>query len=256
MDPLITSIVISAGVFAGGIAGLYLHRVLSTDQVSAEAQSVVRLVTGMLSVLASLVLGLMIATVKSSFDSTDNAVRSYAASLILLDETLRDYGDGALPARRLLRDYTTMLVNDLWRNPQGEPYLVERRAAGDVLEHVREGIRALKPVDDGQRWLDDQALQISVSLMRQRWLMIEQAGPTVRPVMIAIVVLWIVAIFLSFGLNAPRNRLVVAALLIGALAIGSAMHLILELDRPFEGELRISERHMLLALDHMLPPGK
>jgi hypothetical protein len=62
--------------------------------------------------------------------------------------------------------------------------------AGAMMEHVRDTIRALEPADSDQRWLADQALQISTSLLRQRWLMIERAGASVRPSVIAILVSW------------------------------------------------------------------
>ena len=77
---------------------------------------------------------LCVASVKTSFDNTETAVRGYAASLVLLDETLRDYGDAALPARRLVRDYVTMLTDDVWHNPNPSPYLTERRDAGKRSE--------------------------------------------------------------------------------------------------------------------------
>ena len=43
-----------------------------------------RLGIGMISVLSSLVLGLLIATAKNSYDTTASAVRTYAAELALL----------------------------------------------------------------------------------------------------------------------------------------------------------------------------
>ena len=61
-------------------------------------------------------------------------------------------------------------------------------------------------------------------------------------------------IFASFGLNAPRNATVIAAFLICSLAIGGAIFLVLEMDSPFEGVLRISPAPMANALSHM-PQG-
>ena len=63
----------------------------------------------------------------------------------MLDETLRDYGDGALMARRELRDYTTRLLDDGSGGiPMNDyPFLVDDRVAGELLEHVRDAIRAL-----------------------------------------------------------------------------------------------------------------
>jgi hypothetical protein len=114
MNAYATSLVVAACVFAGGAVGLRLSRVLPTGHLSKETQDVIRLGTGMLSILASLVLGLVIATVKTSFDATNTALPAYAADLIVLDETLRDIGDEALAARRLLRDYTGFVLRDVW----------------------------------------------------------------------------------------------------------------------------------------------
>ena len=107
-----------------------------------------------------------------------------------------------------------------------------------------------------QRRLVDQAFTASAGLLRQRWLLIEQSGPSVHVTVIAILVSWIIAIFVSFGMNAPRNPTVYAALLICSLAMGSAIFLILELDRPFEGLLRISSRPVASAVANILPEGR
>src|SRR5581483_12124184 len=115
MNVLVTSGLVTAIVFLAGVLGLHLQRFLPAAHLSKETQDVIKLGTGMLSVLASLVLGLMIASVKNSFDSASTAVRTYAADLIVLDKTLQDYGDQALPARRQLRDYTVHVLNDVWR---------------------------------------------------------------------------------------------------------------------------------------------
>lgn len=174
----------------------------------------------------------------------------------MLDETLRDYGAEALGPRRQLRDYTMKLMHDLWPGEGNKPMLAEDHESGGMMEHVRESIRALTPTDAGQRWLMDQALQMTTTLLRERWLMAERAEPSVRPVVIVILVSWIVAIFVSFGLNAPRNATVHAAFAICALAIGSSFFIVLQLDSPFHGVLRISSWPVHTALAHMVPPDK
>jgi hypothetical protein len=242
-------------VFGGSLVGLWLHRVVPDAHRSKETRDVILLGTGMLSVLASLVLGLLVSTAKSSYDATETRIQNYAAELILLDETLRDYGDAALAPRRVLRDYTDLFRQLLWP-PIGTGARVEENwSGGALMERVRETIRALQPVDDGQKWLQSQALQENVSLLRQRWLLIEGRGPSVRPAYIGILVFWVVLIFASFGFNAPRNATVVVGFLCCSLAIGSAIFLILELDSPFSGILRISSGPVDTTLGHMLPAG-
>jgi hypothetical protein len=253
MSVLAVSFAVAASVFAASVVGMYLTKVLPAEHVSADTRDVVRLGTGMLSVLASLILGLLIATVKTSYDATAAALRTYASDLIVLDETLRDYGDQALTPRRQLRDYAGMLLHATWPKRGGRPFIVENRESGEALERVRDDIRALTPANSEQKWLADQALQITTNLLRQRWLLIEQAGPSIHPVIISILVAWVAAIFASFGFSAPRNGTVYVAFLICSMAIGSSVFLILELDSPFEGTIRISGRPVRTALSHMLP---
>jgi hypothetical protein len=251
MNAITASLVVAACIFAGGLAGLYLHRILPQHHLTKETQDVVRLGTGMLSVLASLVLGLLIATSKSSYDSTDRAVRSYAAELALLNEILRDYGGGASVPRDLLRSYTERLLQDVWPKDGGRPALLEDEKARLLLERVRETIRALKPIDNGQTSLRDRAIDINIDLLRERWLLIEQQGPSVQRVVLVILVSWVTVIFASFGMNAPRNSTVVSTFLICSLAIGGAIFLILEMDRPLDGVMQISSWPMQNALAYM-----
>jgi hypothetical protein len=253
MGPIITGLIVAACIFASAIAGQLLNSRLPSQHLTKETQDVVRLATGMLSVLASLVLGLLIATAKTSYDTTDQAVQGYATELILLDETFRDYGQSAAAPRDLLRQYTTQMLTDFWPNGGGQTAVLDNQVAGTMLEHIREAVRALKPIDEGQRWLMDQALQISTSLLHQRWLMIEQAGTKIQPIVLVILVLWIGFIFATFALNAPRNATVIAAFFICSFAIGGSIYLILEMDSPLNGTMKISSWPMTNALTHMQP---
>src|SRR5215467_9452777 len=111
MSSIISSILVVVCIFAGGLIGLSLNRVLRPSHLTKETQDVVRLGIGMISVLSSLVLGLLIATAKSSSDTT---IRHYAAELALLNETLRDYGAEGRQPRDLLRQYTQIVMDDIW----------------------------------------------------------------------------------------------------------------------------------------------
>lgn len=250
MTSIIASALVVACIFAGGIIGLSLNRVLRPSHLTKETQEVVRLGIGMISVLSSLVLGLLIATAKSSYDTTDGAVRNYAAELALLNETLRDYGGDASKPRDLLRQYTERLRDDIWPPDSAPPHLNDDEA-GALMEHVREQVRALQPADDGQKWLRDQALTINENLLRDRWLLIGEQGRNVSPVMLGVLVSWITLIFLSFGINAPRNAMVATSFLICSAAIGGAIFLILEMDRPLQGVLQISSWPLRNALAQM-----
>ena len=65
---------------------------------------------------------------------------------------------------------------------------------------------------------------------------------------LVVLVFWLSMIFTSFGLFAPANSTVVAVLLVCALSVAGAIFLVLELDQPFYGLIRISDQPMRRAL--------
>ena len=68
---------------------------------------------------------------------------------------------------------------------------------------------------------------------------------------LVVLVLWLVVIFASFGLFAPRNATVVAVLVLCALSASGAIFLILEMDRPFEGLMKVSDVPLRYALSQL-----
>ncbi len=251
MGTIETSLLVAACVFVGGMVGLSLHRLLPDHHLTPQTLDVVRLGNGMLSVLASLVLGLLIATAKSSYDSTSHSIQNYAAELGVLNETLRDYGGTAAVPRDILRRYTERFLADGWPSNGAHPTALQGEEGQRLLEHVREAIRALKPADAGATWLQDQALSSNTNLLRQRWLLIDKKQSNVQGVVLGILVSWITVIFAGFGLNAPRNMTVIVAFFICALGIGGAIFLIMEMDRPLDGIMRISSQPITNVLADM-----
>lgn len=69
--------------------------------------------------------------------------------------------------------------------------------------------------------------------------------------LLIVVVSWLVAIFLSFTLFAPPNATANLALTAGVLAVAVAIYLILELDQPFGGLIRISSEPLRDALSQV-----
>jgi hypothetical protein len=198
MSTIRTSLLVAACIFCGGVGGLYLHRFLPREHLTRETLDVIKLGTGMLSVLASLVLGLLIATAKTSHDSADLAIRNYAAELALLNEALRDYGGPASVSRDLLREYVEAFERQGWPRDGKRPLIVEDEKTRVLLEQVRDSIRALKPVDAEQQALQNGAVGIHMNLLRQRWLLIEQQGPSVQRVVLVVLVTWVTVNFCQF----------------------------------------------------------
>lgn len=252
MDDLIIAGLVALCLFVGGVAGLLVYPRLPSHHQTTETRDVVRLAIGMISVLASLVLGLLTASAKHTYDGVDGDLRVYAANLIMLDRTLRDFGPTADPIRATLRNYTARAVSTTW--PDLEPInqdQLEDPQAGALLDNVVKSIMALPATTDDQRALRSRATGLGNELVHMRWTLLMSQNGSISPVMLGIMVAWITVIFVSFGLFAPRNATVVAAFMVCSLSIGTSIFLILEMDTPFDGVIMVSGQAMKSALQHL-----
>jgi hypothetical protein len=67
---------------------MLLRRVLPEHHLSTDSKDVVKLGMGLIGTMAALVLALLIASAKSSFDTQSNEVMEMSADFMLLDRTL------------------------------------------------------------------------------------------------------------------------------------------------------------------------
>jgi len=252
MNDLEISLLVALAVFASAMTTMLLYPKLPTHHRTNETRDVVRLGMGMISVLTSLVLGLLIASAKGTFDTTDHDMRAYAADFILLNQTLRDYGPQADGVRKMLLTYVEGAVHELWPDKTDvQRATFEDPKAGSLLDHSMEAILTLKPTNDDQVWLRQRALEIAAGLIHTRWSLVINQHGTISPIETGIVVAWIMVIFASFGLNAPPNAIVVSAFFVCSLSIGAAIFLVRELDSPFNGMIMISPGPMQNAVAHL-----
>ncbi len=237
-------------VFAGALVGVLVNRLLPEEHLLKETQDVLRLSTGMLSVLASLVLGLLIASAKTSFDRINTDVRQFSTTVIELGDSLRGVGPSAAPALTLLHDYITRSVH-MHSGGVEEPAVVEDATAGNVFLKLRDSIIDLPDSTPRQAMLRAQAWGLFQTLQQSRWNIIQEAPNTLPTPVLYILVAWIVLIFMSFGHNAPNNLTVLIALFVCSAAIGGAIFLVDEMDAPFDGLIQISGEPMQKALAHL-----
>lgn len=240
MSPMEVSWIVFACVFGGALLGMLLRNVLPEHHLSADSKDVVKLGMALIATMSALVLGLLIASAKGSYDAQSHEVIQMSANIIQLDRVLARYGPETREARGVIR----RLVVSLDRNWPGGASRSEKldspemRAGGASFY---EKIEDLAPRDDFQRSARNEALQLALDVGRTRSLLLEQAGSSIPTPFLVVMVFWLAVIFTSFGLFAPCNATVVATLLVCALSVSGAIFLILELDSPFAGLLRISD---------------
>jgi hypothetical protein len=209
----------------------------------------------MIATLAALVLGLLIASAKGNFDALSSGLRQTSSQVILLDRVLAHYGPETQEARDLLRRSVISAIARRWPEERiGEA--VAKAPEGRVdFEAVQEKLRQLSPRNDAQRWLQSQALQISGEIAGGRWLLVEQIGQRSIPIpFFVILVFWLTIIFASFSLFAPRNATVISVLLLCALSAAGSLFLIMELDAPYAGMIKVSSAPLRNTLAHLGKP--
>ena len=122
---------------------------------------------------------------------------------------------------------------------------------GGAVEAIQAELRKLAPQDDDQRQLLAQARQLANDVSQSRWMLIEEAQSELPTTFLVVLVLWLTILFLSFGLFAPRNATVVAALFICACTMSTAIFLILEMNRPLDGFIKVSSAPLHKALEYV-----
>lgn len=251
MDALIVAALVFVGLFGGACAGMWGARRLKADHLSKETQEAVKLGVGMVAAMASLILGLMTASVKGNFDSTAKDVQQYATYLVTLDLALRHYGPDAAPARTALIDYTRGALAETWPEVAAEAKVASVDSE-QRLSAVGAIIRTLEPKTPAQTDLKSEALDRYKSLAALRWVLIAESATQVPPVFIAVIIVWLTLIFLSFGLFAPVNAVSIIVFLLCGASLGGAIFIILEMSTPFDGIIIVPSDAMQGALRHML----
>jgi hypothetical protein len=248
MNDLWISLIVFAVIFGGALAGVFVRPLLSEKHLHPDSKEVVKMATGLIGTLAALVLGLLIASAKSSFDQKTNQVRQMTATIILLDDLLAQYGPEAASLRTLLRQSIPPLANRIWREeeiPASNPVHFESTAQSLAFENQLE---RLSPNNDTERSLQSRAIQAFTEGAQIRLQLFAQAGGSIPAPFLVILVFWLGAIFVSFTLFARANLVVMAALFVCALSFACAIFLVLELDNPFRGLMGISSATLRSAL--------
>ena len=244
MSALAISLVAFAFVFGGALVGMYAT--VPEGHLRDDAKDVIRLSTGLIGTIAALVLGLLIASAKTSYDARDSQIKQITADIILLDGLLEHYGPEAHSLRAGLRNAIPALVDRIWNehdNGKSEPF----KATAEAQVFV-DKIRELKPDTEPKRALQGQILNAVAELGKARLSLFAQAHDSIPMPFLAILVFWLTMIFASFGLFVRPSRIVIITFFVGSLSVAGAIFLILEMDQPLAGLLQISSEPMRHAL--------
>ncbi len=234
--------------FGAALVGMVLHVKLPDHLLDPDSRDVVKLVMGLIATMAALVLSLLIASASTSYDRQSSELKALSVNIVLLDRTLEFYGPGAQAARDGLRDVVRHTHDRIW-SPEGvRPEDLNSMETRNSAKANVERLHTLSPQTDMERMLQSRAIQESENISQARLLMFAQLGGSISWVFLTVLIFWISMLFLGFGVFARFNATVTLALLVGALSVAGAIFLILELNDPYRGLLRISDEPLRNAI--------
>jgi hypothetical protein len=242
------SLIVFACVFGGSLLGMFLRSVLPAHHLSDDSRKLINLGIGTIATMSALVLGLLVASAKSSYDTQKNEVTEMAAKVVLLDRVLAHYGPEAKGSRDFLRKAVVQVIDQMWPGDASDSPQLDPTGG---LELLYDEVQDLSPKNDAQRSLQTRAVNMLVDLGQSRYLLVEQGTNSVSTPLLAVVVFSFTISFMSFSLNADPNPTVVITFVLGALSIAGVIFLILEMYSPFHGLIQISSAPMRNALAHL-----
>jgi len=250
-------ILVPAAIFlclvAASLGSLVVSERLPAHYRHDDTHNVIRLAANIFVVATSLVLGLLLNSSRTTFESVDRNVHAFATELILLDRSLRHYGPEAAGVRQQLAAYVRQAVAGTWP-VKGSPML-DDRAAERLLDGVGNALMLIRPSDPIRSELWREAENNLQNVVRRRWVLIEESEGTIPAAFLIMLAAWLVLIFASFGYRAPRNAAVATTLVVAAFLISSAVYLILDMDFPFSGPIQVSPAPLLRAEEQIRGPN-
>jgi hypothetical protein len=243
---------ISAGcIFGGVLLGMFLKTRLPDHHLSNDSKETVKLGAGMLATLSALILGLLVSSAKGTFDTMNAEIMQTSAKIIYLDRVLANYGPETQGAREQLRQVVASRIQTIWPENNNDVSGITSFERANSLETFQLQLRELSPTNDLQRQMFQQAQQLCSEMQQARWLVIEQTQTALPTPFLVVVLFWLTALHMSFGLFAPRNATVIFVLLVCAVSVSGAIFLILEMNHPLTGIIKVSSAPMLKALEHL-----
>jgi len=239
---------ISFGViFGGSLAGIALRSVIPERYFTNEANDVIRLGLGLVTMLSALVLGLLVSTAKSSYDAKRGLLTQVATDVVLIDRSLELYGPETSNARRSLREQVAAVADQV--DSLGDrSSKIQGLSSEAELSDFYQMVRRLSPRDDSQRALKAEVLKVSFEIGQIRASSLARESSSIPIPFLVVLVFWLTALFAGFGLFASRNLVAATVLCVCALTVSTAIFLILDMDQPLRGLMKLSDEPLRNAL--------
>jgi hypothetical protein len=222
-----------ASMMGAALLGLLSRTRLPPEHLREETSSVVGLVASLFVVMTSLAIGLMLNSAKNTLETNNANIRALATELILLDRTMRGLGPEAEDARAHVVGYVQTVLKEtnlLEADPQAEA----------LLDEAGISLRAIRVSNDQKIAVWNDARRLYQQVVQQRWVVLDAQIGTIPKPLIIVLMVSLAIIFASFGYQAPRNTFTLSLFLLAAFLISAVLYLILDMDTPSTGLIKVS----------------
>jgi hypothetical protein len=249
-SPLLIAFMTWVLVFAAGMAGMWIGGRLPEAHRTSDSRSAVSISMAMVSTLTALALGLLLSVANTSFRENQDQLMSTSSDLIRMDHLLRLYGPEADGSRDLLRQYARSMLQDVFP-PPGIERNTENEATLDLVARAENLAALFVPANDTQRWLKPHILDVSDKVIQEHYALVKQELDAIPWALMMLMLLWLVLLFISYGLFAPRHLTSIIVLLLSSGAASGAVLLIIELETPNRGFVHLSPEPLRHAIEVM-----
>jgi hypothetical protein len=248
VSSLLIVFIIFVFMLSGIALGSYLRIALPDHYTKDDSKDILIVAAGTMGTLIALIIGLLVTSAKDTYDAANLRITQGGAKVITLDYYLSRYGTNAKRERELLRQAIASGIKRIWPDESSQGADLAKMEKATEIADVYNSIRELSPKNDSQMYLQTEALKLCADIMQSRWLLIEESQTDLPRIFFIILTFWLTVLFAQFGLLAPQNQAAKAALFVCTISMSSAIFLILELNHPLEGFIKIPSAPMQTVL--------
>jgi hypothetical protein len=249
MSAMAIACVVFVCCFGAALVGLFIR--LPPQHLDSDSKDTVRLVMGLIATMSALVLGLLISSANSAYDTQASELRHVSADIAQLNRMLVLYGPETQDLRGFVRQAVTAAHQRIWPSDDSRPQNFDPSVGSVQVDSLYSKLQDLVPKTSAQTRALDAIWQLSTSLTQMRMLMYEQLNASVSWPLLTVLIFWVSVLFLGFGLFSRFHATLIVALLVGAISVSGAIFLILELNQPYSGMIRLSDAPLRAAMASM-----
>ncbi|HTR14670.1 MAG TPA: hypothetical protein VMI72_15810 [Roseiarcus sp.] len=242
MSPETFALAVAVAVFAAGLLGLVLQRLLPEHHTTGPSRDMIGAVVGLLTLLCALVASLLIWTAYGVYAGQNAAVQTLAGKVLQLDIALADYGPESNAERAALRERLAKTIDQVWGARESDSNFARNNLAAAIpaMRDPEKVLGRLEPSTNEQKRALATATSAEEAIGEARMKMSFALSDPVSYPLLLTVVGWVALLFCGYGLTSRGAAMPVFALAVGAVAIATAVLMILELSNPYSGVFRTS----------------